>query len=453
MSLSIAILAAGEGKRMHSRHPKVLAPLAGEPLLAHVLATARALTPERIVLVYGHGGESLKAAFSDATLVWAEQREQRGTADALAAALPELPGFGTVLVLYGDVPLLRERTLTPLIEAVGGGALALLTARMENPEGYGRIVREASGEISAIIEERDASDRVRAIKEINTGVLAAPAGRLRQWLPRIGNDNAQGEYYLTDTVALAVADGIPVRGIEAESVPETFGINNRAQLAAAEAVLRARRAAELMESGAVLADPERVDVRGKVRCGRDVFIDVNVVVSGEVALGDGVHIGAGAVITDSVIEAGTEIRPYSVIEGARIGANAIIGPYARLRPGSELADAAHVGNFVELKNAKLGPGSKANHLAYLGDADIGAKVNVGAGVITCNYDGAAKHKTVIGDNAFIGSDCPLVAPVKIGAGATIGAGSTITENVPPQTLALGRSRQTIIKGWERPKKK
>lgn len=453
MALSIVILAAGEGKRMRSARPKVLAPLAGAPLLAHVLATARALKPERIVVVYGNGGDAVRRAFPDDDLAWVPQREQRGTADALAAALPELPGSGEVLVLYGDVPLLRAHTVAPLLEAAAAGALAVLTARLDNPRGYGRILRKKSGEITGIVEERDANARQMAINEINTGVLAGPAGRLREWLPRIGNDNAQGEYYLTDAVALAVADEVLVQGIEAAEASETRGINNRAELAAAEAVLRRRRAAELMAAGAVLADPERVDVRGRIACGRDVFIDANVILSGKIELGDGVRIGAGAVITDSVIGSGTEVRPYSVIENARVGADAMIGPYARLRPGSELAAATHVGNFVEVKNTKLGHGSKANHLAYLGDADIGAGVNVGAGVITCNYDGAAKHKTVIGDEAFIGSDCPLVAPVEIGEGATIGAGSTITEDVPAGTLALGRSRQVTIEGWERPEKK
>ncbi|MGH8162120.1 MAG: bifunctional UDP-N-acetylglucosamine diphosphorylase/glucosamine-1-phosphate N-acetyltransferase GlmU [Gammaproteobacteria bacterium] len=453
MASSVVILAAGEGKRMHSARPKVLVPLAGEPLLAHVLTMARALDPERIVVVYGNGGEAVRAAFPDPGLIWAAQREQHGTADALAVALPQLPGGGEVLVLYGDVPLLRVATVAPLAEAAGSGALAVLTARMEDPRGYGRIVRKASGQIARIVEERDATERERSIREVNTGVIAAPVRRLREWLPRIGNDNAQGEYYLTDAVALAVADGVSVSGVEAAEASETRGVNNRAELAAAETVLRHRRATALMETGAVLVDPARIDIRGRVVCGRDVFIDVNVILAGEVELGDGVHVGAGAVIGNSSVGAGTQIHPYSVIENARIGKGAKIGPYARLRPGTELADDSHVGNFVELKNTKLGPASKANHLAYLGDAEIGADVNVGAGVITCNYDGAAKHKTVIGDRAFIGSDCPLVAPVEIGAGATIGAGSTITADVPPGKLVLARSRQTTIEGWERPRKK
>ncbi|MDN5864068.1 MAG: bifunctional UDP-N-acetylglucosamine diphosphorylase/glucosamine-1-phosphate N-acetyltransferase GlmU [Gammaproteobacteria bacterium] len=451
MKPSIVILAAGMGKRMRSNRPKVLAPLAGEALLAHVLKTARALDPARIVVVYGNGGEAVRDAFPDPGILWARQNEQLGTADALAAALPQLPENGAVLVLCGDVPLLRAQTLAPLVEAADD-ALVVLTAKLDDPHGYGRILRTGDGTVTGIVEERDANASERAVNEVNTGVIAAPAGRLRDWLPRIGNDNAQGEYYLTDAVALAVGDGVAVQGVEARDVRETRGINHRAELAAAEAVLRARRAEALMSEGAVLADPARVDVRGEVACGRDVFIDINVILGGRVKLGDGARIGAGCVISDAEIGAQADIQPYSVIEHARVGAQARVGPYARLRPGSELAEEAHVGNFVEIKNTKLGRGSKANHLAYLGDAEIGRGVNVGAGVITCNYDGAAKHRTVIGDEAFIGSDCPLVAPVTIGRGATVGAGSVITQDVPPDTLALGRSRQMTIEGWERPMK-
>lgn len=452
MALSIVILAAGEGKRMRSARPKVLAPLAGVPLLAHVLATARALGPERIVVVVGHGGEAVKAAFPDSDLLWAHQHDRLGTADALAAALPRLPETGGLLVLCGDVPLLDATTLAHLADAAGRDEFTLLSARYPNPTGYGRIVRDAGGALLRIVEERDADEAERAIDEVNTGVVAAPLERVREWLPRIGRDNAQGEYYLTDMPALAVADGVPVLVIEAADTAATRGINNRAELAAAEAELRRRRARALMEAGVTLADPERLDVRGTLACGRDVFIDANAIFEGRVELGDGVHIGAGVVIRDAAVGSGAAIGPYCVIEGARIGANAVVGPFARLRPGSALADEAHVGNFVEVKNTSLGRASKANHLAYLGDAEIGERVNVGAGVITCNYDGAEKHRTVIGDDAFIGSDSPLVAPVKIGAGATIGAGSTITEDVPAGTLALGRSRQTIVGDWERPKK-
>ncbi|MGH8271682.1 MAG: bifunctional UDP-N-acetylglucosamine diphosphorylase/glucosamine-1-phosphate N-acetyltransferase GlmU [Gammaproteobacteria bacterium] len=453
MALSIVILAAGAGKRMRSAHPKVLATLAGAPLLAHVLATARALDPERIVIVYGHEGEALKVAFADADLLWANQRERLGTADALAAALPQLPQSGGVLVLCGDVPLLEAATLAPLAAAAGRDEFAVLSARYPDPTGYGRILRNASGEAVGIVEERDADADQRAIAEVNTGVIAAPIERVRKWLPRIGNDNAQGEYYLTDMLALAASDGVSVKAIEAADAAATRGINTRIELAAAETELRRRRARALMEAGVTLADPARIDIHGTLVCGRDVSIDANAVFEGRVELADGVRIGAGVVIRDAVVGAGTEIRPYCVIAGAQIGENAVIGPFARLRPGSVLAEETHIGNFVEVKNTKLGRGSKANHLAYLGDAEIGERVNVGAGVITCNYDGAEKHKTVIGDDAFIGSDCPLVAPVTIGAGATVGAGSTITEDVPAGTLALGRSRQTIVEGWERQRKK
>lgn len=452
MSLNIVVLAAGEGKRMHSARPKVLAPLAGQPLLAHVLATARSLDPERIVVVSGNGAETVRAAFADADIHWATQARQLGTADAFAAALPALPDTGEVLVLYGDVPLLQPEALTPLVDAAEEG-LAVLSARVDHPQGYGRILRNVSGEITGIVEERDANEQQRAIREVNTGVVAASMTHLREWLPRIGCDNAQGEYYLTDAVALAVSDGVPVKGVQAQEVAQTRGVNNRVELAAAEAALRRRRAEALMVDGAILADPDRVDIRGEVTCGRDVFIDANVIFNGDVALGDGVTIGAGCVISNATIAAGTKVRSYSVIEQARIGKAASIGPYARLRPGSELADETHVGNFVELKKTRLGHGSKANHLAYLGDAEIGEGVNVGAGVITCNYDGANKHRTVIEDDAFIGSDCPLVAPVRIGRGATVGAGSTITADVPDDTLALGRSRQVVIEDWERPRKK
>jgi len=452
MSLSVVVLAAGEGKRMRSAYPKVLASLAGRPLLGHVLEAARALDPDRLVVVYGHGGESVRAAFPGTDITWAEQRDQRGTAHAVAAALPQLPHDGEVLVLYGDVPLLAADTLAPLVRAAADGALAVLSARAADPTGYGRILRDHAGGVERIVEERDASEAERAVTEINTGVLAAPAARLQAWLPRIGNDNAQGEYYLTDSVALALAEGVPVRCIEAADVASTQGVNDRRQLAAVEAELRRRRADALLTDGVTLADPLRVDVRGTLHCGRDVVIDANCIFEGGVELADGVRVGAGAVIRDAVIGAGTTIRPYSVIEGARVGAGAVIGPFARLRPGSELDAGAHIGNFVETKNARVGVGSKANHLAYIGDADIGKGVNVGAGVITCNYDGAAKHRTVIEDDVFIGSDCPLVAPVTIGSGATVGAGSTVTEDVPAGKLVIARSRQVVIEGWERPVK-
>jgi len=454
MALSIVILAAGEGKRMRSTRPKVMAELAGRPLLAHVIETARALAPERIVVVvHGAGGRRIREAFPDSDLTWAEQSERRGTADALGAALPALPAEGTILTLYGDVPLLGADTLTALTKKAGQGAFALLTARFDDPAGYGRIVRDSAGEVTHIVEDRDASDEQRGITEVNTGVIAAPVAKLRGWLPRIGNDNAQGEYYLTDALALAVADGVAVAPVIADDPAATRGVNTRAQLAAVEAELRRRRADELMQAGVSLVDPLRLDVYGTLECGPDVVIEPNCLFAGRVVLGAGVRVGVGVVLRDAEIGDNVELRPYSVIENARVGAQSVVGPFARLRPGTELSEGAHVGNFVELKNTRLGVGSKANHLAYLGDAEIGSEVNVGAGVITCNYDGANKHRTVIGDGTFIGSDCPLVAPLTIGKGATIGAGSTVTADVPAGKLVLARSRQITIEGWERPKKK
>jgi len=454
MALSIVILAAGEGKRMRSTRPKVMAELAGRPLLAHVIETARALAPERIVVVvHGAGGRRIREAFPDSDLTWAEQSERRGTADALGAALPALPAEGTILTLYGDVPLLGADTLTVLTKKAGQGAFALLTARFDDPAGYGRIVRDSAGEVTHIVEDRDASDEQRGITEVNTGVIAAPVAKLRGWLPRIGNDNAQGEYYLTDALALAVADGVAVAPVIADDPAATRGVNTRAQLAAVEAELRRRRADELMQAGVSLVDPLRLDVYGTLECGPDVVIEPNCLFAGRVVLGAGVRVGVGVVLRDAEIGDNVELRPYSVIENARVGAQSVVGPFARLRPGTELSEGAHVGNFVELKNTRLGVGSKANHLAYLGDAEIGSEVNVGAGVITCNYDGANKHRTVIGDGTFIGSDCPLVAPLTIGKGATIGAGSTVTADVPAGKLVLARSRQITIEGWERPKKK
>jgi len=438
---------------MRSARPKVLAELAGRPLLAHVIDTARKLDAANIVIVvHGQGGRLIRADFPDTDLIWAEQVERRGTADAVHAALAELPRDGSVLVLYGDVPLLQAETLAPLLDSAERDELAVLTARLDDPFGYGRIVRDEVGAVQKIVEERDASEAERRIREINTGVIAAPVERLVRWIPRIENDNSQGEYYLTDTLALAVSDGVKVRTVETSDPASTAGVNSRAQLAAVERELRKRRAADLMETGVTLVDPERIDVRGHLECGYDVHIEPNCVFEGHVVLGSGVRVDAGVVIRDTWVGDGARLRAYSVIENARIGAEASVGPYARLRPGTELGEASHVGNFVELKNTHLGHGSKANHLAYLGDAEIGQHVNVGAGVITCNYDGANKHKTVIGDDAFIGSDCPLVAPVTIGDGATVGAGSTVTADVPPGKLVLARSRQTTIEGWERPRK-
>ncbi len=456
-ALQIVILAAGQGKRMRSSLPKVLHPLGGRPLLGHVLATAHALLrdvagAEPPVVVYGHGGEAIRAAFADGGCRWAHQAEQRGTGDAVAAAASQLTADGRVLVLCGDVPLLRAQTLACLLDTPPD-SLAILTASLDDPTGYGRIVRDRAGAVCGIVEQRDAGPDELALREVNTGTLLIPAARLQQWLGRLRADNAQGELYLTDVVAMAVADGVPVHGLPAATAGEIMGINDCAQLAQCEAEYRRRQARRLMDAGVAVRDPARLDVRGDVSVGRDVSIDVNVILEGDVHLGDGVQLGAHCIVRDSVIGAGARIEPFSLIDGARVGDYASVGPYARLRPGSELAEQVHVGNFVEVKNARLGPGAKANHLSYLGDAQIGARVNVGAGTITCNYDGANKHQTRIGDDAFIGSNASLVAPVEIGAGATIGAGSVIVRQAPADALTVTRAAQKSVSGWRRPRKK
>lgn len=432
--LQIVILAAGQGKRMRSSLPKVLQPLGAQPLIRHVLATAQALLEDAVsaarpVLVYGHGGDQLQAALADADCCWSHQTSQRGTGDAVAAALPHIEPAGRVLVLCGDVPLLRAETLRTLLQAPQD-ALAILTAMLDDPTGYGRILRDAQGHVRAIVEQRDATAEQLALQEVNTGTLLIPAGRLAGWLGRLTADNAQGELYLTDIVAMAVADGVPVVGIPAAREAEIMGINDRAQLARCEREFQRRQAERLLQEGVTLRDPERLDVRGDVSVGRDVEIDVNVILEGRVELGDGVRVGAHCILRDSIVEAGARIEAFSLVDGARVGPGAVVGPYARLRPGTQLAADVHVGNFVEVKNSRLAPGAKANHLSYLGDADVGARVNVGAGTITCNYDGANKHRTTIGEDAFIGSNSSLVAPVSIGAGATIGAGSIISREAP-----------------------
>ena len=437
---------------MRSDLPKVLQPLADEPLLAHVVGCARALAAAEIRIVYGHGGEAVRAAFPAADLRWALQAEQLGTGHALAQAMPGIPDDHRVLVLCGDVPLLRAATLARLLSACEGDAVGVLTVELADPAGYGRIIRSPDGGVVRIVEVGDADEAERAVRESNTGVIAGPAGRLRGWLERLRADNAQGEYYLTDVIASAVGDGLPVRGVKADSWAEVMGVNDRRQLAQAERALQARRAEELMQAGVALADPARVDIRGSLRCGRDVFVDVNVVFQGEVVLGDRVRIGPGAVLRDAVIGADSVVYPHTVIEESRVGARCQIGPFARLRPGAEFADGAKAGNFVEVKKSTVGEGSKVTHLTYVGDTSIGRDVNVGAGTITCNYDGAAKHRTVIGDGAFIGSGVELVAPVEIGAGATIGAGSTITRQAPAGELTLERAQQVTIEGWQRPRK-
>jgi len=456
-ALQIVILAAGQGKRMRSSLPKVLQPLGGQPLIRHVLAVSEALLREagssaRPVLVYGHGGDQLREALADADCHWSHQASQRGTGDAVAAALPHIEPAGRVLVLCGDVPLLNADTLRTLLQAPPD-ALAILTALLDDPTGYGRILRNAQGEVQAIVEQRDATPAQRAVREINTGTLLIPAARLAGWLGRLGADNAQGELYLTDIVAMAVADGVPVAGIAAASEAEIMGINDRSQLARCEREFQRRQAQRLLQEGVTLRDPERLDVRGDVSVGRDVEIDVNVILEGRVELGDGVRVGAHCILRDAVVEAGARIEPFSLIDGARVGPGAVVGPYARLRPGTDLAADVHIGNFVEVKNSRLAAGVKANHLAYVGDADVGARVNVGAGTITCNYDGANKHRTTIGEDAFIGSNSSLVAPVSIGAGATIGAGSVISREAPAGGLTLTRAPQKSIPGWQRPRKK
>ena len=452
MGLSIVILAAGQGKRMRSDLPKVLQTLAGRPLLAHVVDCARAVGADDVCVVYGHGGEAVQAAFASGELRWALQAEQLGTGHALMQAMPQAPDGNRVLVLFGDVPLILPATLSQLVEATGDDEMALLTVDMPDPAGYGRVVRE-DGRVVRIVEDKDASDAERATCEINTGVMLLPASRLGGWLEKLGNDNAQGEYYLTDVIAMAVADGVAVHGVKATSPEEVMGINDKKQLAEAERALQARLVDELMEQGVGFADPARVDIRGTLKCGKDVFIDVNAVFEGDVELGDGTVVESNNLIRDSKLGRGNVIHSNCHIEGATTGADCEIGPFSRLRPGAELADDVKVGNFVEIKKSVIGKGSKVNHLTYIGDSEVGGNVNVGAGTITCNYDGVNKHRTVIGDGAFIGSGVNLVAPVEVGKDATIGAGSTITKPVPDAQLALERSKQLVVKGWKRPTKK
>jgi bifunctional UDP-N-acetylglucosamine pyrophosphorylase/glucosamine-1-phosphate N-acetyltransferase len=437
---------------MRSDLPKVLQPLAGRPLLAHVLDRAHELDASDVCVVYGHGGEQVRTAFPSPEIRWALQAQQLGTGHAMLQAMPGTPNDNRVLILFGDVPLLTAATLETLLDGARGDDLLVLTVDMKDPTGYGRILRDGEG-VTGIVEEKDASAAQKKIAEINTGVMLCPGRRLKTWLGRLSNYNAQGEYYLTDVIAMAVADGVAVHGVKAQNQVEVMGINDRKQLAEAERALQARLVDELMCDGVGFADPARVDIRGKLSCGRDVFIDVNVVFEGDVTLGNGVRVEASNVIRDSALGDGVVVHPNCHIEGAVAGNNCEIGPFARLRPGAELAENVKVGNFVEIKKSSVAEGSKVNHLSYIGDSEIGVNVNVGAGTITCNYDGANKHRTMIGDDAFIGSGVNLVAPVEIGSGATIGAGSTITKNVPADQLSLERSKQLTVKGWKRPTKK
>ncbi|MDF2183589.1 bifunctional UDP-N-acetylglucosamine diphosphorylase/glucosamine-1-phosphate N-acetyltransferase GlmU [Grimontia hollisae] len=452
MNFSAVILAAGKGTRMYSNLPKVLHTLAGKPMVKHVIDTCSSLGAKRLHLVYGHGGEAMKAALADEPVNWVLQAEQLGTGHAVNQAAPEFADDEQVLVLYGDVPLISEQTIENLLDAQPDGGIALLTVVLDNPAGYGRIVRR-NGPVVAIVEDKDASQEQKLIKEINTGVMVATGRDLRRWLSQLKSDNAQGEYYLTDVIAIAHDEGRAVEAVHPESTIEVEGVNNRIQLARLERAYQAAQAEKLLESGVMLRDPARFDLRGQLQCGTDVEIDVNVVIEGSVTLGDNVVIGAGCVLKDCEIDDNTVVRPYSVIEGASVGEDCTVGPFARLRPGAELVEDAHVGNFVEVKNARIGKGSKANHLTYLGDAEIGERVNIGAGTITCNYDGANKHKTVIEDDVFVGSDSQLVAPVIIKKGATVGAGTTLTSDVGEGQLVITRTKARTIDGWKRPQKR
>jgi bifunctional UDP-N-acetylglucosamine pyrophosphorylase/glucosamine-1-phosphate N-acetyltransferase len=450
--LSVIILAAGEGKRMKSALPKVLQPLAGRPLLAHVIDTARSLEPAAIHVVYGHGGENVREALAGEALEWTLQAQQLGTGHAVLQAIPHVPDDHVALILYGDVPLLTRQTLAELVALAGPRQVALLTMTVDDPTGYGRIVRNATGRVQRIVEHKDASAEEHGIRECNTGVMAAPAKLLKHWLQGLKAENSQREYYLTDIIATAVKDGVAVNPLACAEAIEALGVNDKVQLALLESECRRRAARELMLAGVTVADPARIDIRGRVTHGRDVFIDVNVVLEGTVKLGDRVRIGPGCVVRDAEIGDDTQVFPHCVIEGAVIGANCNIGPFARFRPTSRLSGGVHVGNFVEVKNSTMAEESKANHLSYVGDAQVGARVNIGAGTIIANYDGANKHRTVIEDDVHTGSNSVLLAPITVGMGATVAAGSTVANPVPAGKLTIARARQTTIEGWARPTK-
>src|SRR5438876_6021183 len=452
MPLDVIVLAAGQGKRMRSDLPKVLHPIAGRPLLAHVLDTARALNPRRTLVVHGHGAEKVRAAFAQAAVDWVLQAEQLGTGHAVQQAMSQLGRDGEILILYGDVPLVRGESLQRLIEAAREG-IAVMTTEVDEPKGYGRIVRNSSRNVERIAEEKDATSKERAIREINAGFMALNARLLDGWLGKIGNRNAQKEYYLTDIVKLAVKEGARVAAVKVDDPMEVAGVNSKAELAALERAFQSQQAQRLMEAGVSLADPARIDVRGELDCERDVAIDVNCIFEGRVRLGEGVRIGPNCVLRNVSVGAGSEVLAFSHLEESEVGERCRVGPYARLRPGTSLAEGVHVGNFVEVKASRLAAQSKANHLSYIGDSELGARVNVGAGTITCNYDGVSKNRTVIEDDCFIGSDTTLVAPVRIARGSYIGAGSTITKDTPAGQLTVARGRQVSIPSWKPPKKK
>ncbi|HEY8085759.1 MAG TPA: bifunctional UDP-N-acetylglucosamine diphosphorylase/glucosamine-1-phosphate N-acetyltransferase GlmU [Methylophilaceae bacterium] len=451
--LNIVVLAAGKGTRMRSDLPKVLHPLAGKAMLMHVLDAARTLNPAKLCVVYGYGGDKVEQAIVATDVVWVHQSEQKGTGHAVQQVVSHLQADAITLILFGDVPLIQADTCRQVISQAQQGQLVLLTVDQADPTGYGRILRDAQGNIKGIVEHKDASEQQRQIREVNTGIMAMPTKQLVNWLQRLNCDNAQSEYYLTDIVAMAVADNVMVSSVQAQSVAEVFGVNSRSDMAQLERMYQRQIAQTLMEQGVSLIDPARLDVRGSLQCGQDVAIDVNSVFEGTVLLGNNVAIGANCVIRNTAIGDNTVVAPFSHIDSAIIGQQCRIGPYARIRPGTELASEVHIGNFVEIKNSGIDAKSKINHLSYVGDSTVGKDVNIGAGTITCNYDGANKHRTVIEDGAFIGSDSQLVAPVTIGKNATIAAGSTITKNAPAGELSLSRGRQTTIPGWKRPNKK
>lgn len=451
-SIHVVILAAGQGTRMRSSLPKVLHPIGGKPMLMHVIGTARDLNPHQITVVYGHGGLQVKDTIQDESLNWVEQKEQLGTGHAVMQAADLFKDNDVVLILYGDVPLIKTETLTEVARR-GSDGFGLLTVHLDDPGGYGRIVRDEHANVIAIVEEKDASDAQKVISEINTGILATRAKNLKQWLSNLDNNNAQKEYYLTDIISMSVNDGIAIETIHPEDQLEVSGINSREQLAELEGVFQERQAQQLMAQGVSFQDPSRFDLRGSVETGQDIFIDSNVILEGKIKIGNNVRIGANCVITNTIIEDDVEILPMCVIEDAVIGENSRVGPFARLRPGANLKSATHIGNFVEIKNSEIGNGSKVNHLSYIGDTSMGKGVNIGAGTITANYDGANKHHTTIEDNASIGSNSVLVAPVRVGKGATLGAGTVLTADAPENELTITRVKQKSIKGWQRPTKK